>query len=242
MNTDTIVSCINSFYGLDIREKTRKQEYIEPRQIASYFLKNLTNLYCKEIAPIVGVRHYSTIIVHVEEVSEKMKDVEYRNKVNQIELLIKHKNKMKIINQVCSLEQSVKLFKLGLLQESIFHFDTDFSVGSNIIKYSKNKPSSSYCFSAYTVGELCIMMPASIYDFISNKWYYYRGFDHHIVYRSNQNTDLFSVQWKSDPTDGHPYDTEAQARAALLISIVSNNLEKLDIINNRLSKFLKIEK
>jgi len=72
-----IVDIIKSRYNINIKKKTRKQEYIDARILASYFLYKYTLLSLKRIGEYVGVKDHATVLYHVKKVRSLM-DV-YKN-------------------------------------------------------------------------------------------------------------------------------------------------------------------
>jgi chromosomal replication initiation ATPase DnaA len=63
-----IVDIIKSRYNINIKKRSRKQEYIDARILASYFLYKYTLLSLKRIGSYVGVEDHSTVLYHVKKV------------------------------------------------------------------------------------------------------------------------------------------------------------------------------
>lgn len=90
-----IVDIIKSRYNLDITKKTRKQEYIDARILASYFLYKYTLLSLKRIGGYVGVKDHATTLYHVKKVRSLMdvyKDYEANVKSIEEEILNYYEN------------------------------------------------------------------------------------------------------------------------------------------------------
>lgn len=81
-----IVDIIKSRYNIDIKKRTRKQEYIDARILASYFLYKYTLLSLKRIGEYSGVKDHATVLYHIKKVRSLM-DVykDYEANVRSIE-------------------------------------------------------------------------------------------------------------------------------------------------------------
>jgi hypothetical protein len=116
---------------------------------------------------------------------------------------------MKLEDQVCSLELAKKLKELGVKQESYFYWEW-FSQNGKACLISQdgwkiNKMNTS---SAFTVAELGLLLPSKCYtkkDRFPIEWFCYRYVD------ENQEDVWIS-------------DTEANARAEMLIYLIDNKL------------------
>jgi chromosomal replication initiator protein len=76
ISIDTIQTQVCEYFGIDpnkVREKTRKQEIVEVRQIAMYLSKNMTKNSLKTIGLQFGGRDHSTVIHAITSVEERMK-------------------------------------------------------------------------------------------------------------------------------------------------------------------------
>jgi chromosomal replication initiator protein len=77
INIDTIQNHVCDYFGIDtnkVREKTRKQEIVEARQIAMYLSKKMTKSSLKSIGLQFGGRDHSTVIHAITTVEERLKD------------------------------------------------------------------------------------------------------------------------------------------------------------------------
>ncbi len=73
---ENIQSQVCEYYGIDtnkVREKTRKQEIVEARQVAMYLSKKLTKSSLKSIGLQFGGRDHSTVIHAITAVEDRMK-------------------------------------------------------------------------------------------------------------------------------------------------------------------------
>jgi chromosomal replication initiator protein len=76
ISIDTIQTQVCDYFGIDsdkVREKTRKQEVVEVRQIAMYLAKNMTKSSLKTIGLQFGGRDHSTVIHAIQSVEERIK-------------------------------------------------------------------------------------------------------------------------------------------------------------------------
>jgi chromosomal replication initiator protein len=76
ISIDTIQTQVCEYFGIDpnkVREKTRKQEIVEVRQIAMYLAKNMTKSSLKTIGLQFGGRDHSTVIHAIQSVEERIK-------------------------------------------------------------------------------------------------------------------------------------------------------------------------
>ena len=70
-----IVKKLCDYFGIDtnkVREKTRKQEIVEARQIAMYLSKHFTKSSLKTIGLHFGGRDHSTVIHAISTVEERI--------------------------------------------------------------------------------------------------------------------------------------------------------------------------
>lgn len=132
---------------------------------------------------------------------------------------------MKLENQVCTLEQSDKLRKLGVVANSTHEWlccmpDKTGEKWEYIVSYKEFPPSglnTEYMGDAYTVAELGVMLPAGKYD-----------------------TCGWSDGWRIYTEDGHDaigdvtFSSEADARASVLIYLLENKHITAEEVNNRL--------
>jgi hypothetical protein len=124
---------------------------------------------------------------------------------------------MKLNQQVCSIELAKKLKELEVKQESLFEYAVD-PIEKKIYKIYRTTPLSVVkeythmhsTYSAFTVAELGEMLPAHYFTVKSmekDNWWH-----------CNNITDF------EDAKRGIIGDTEADARAKMLIFLLENNL------------------
>lgn len=120
---------------------------------------------------------------------------------------------MKIENQVTSLELSKKLKELGVKQESAFYWY--FSIDDNKWKITDNELLKDerweWCF-AFTVAELGEMLPKHCKSFQA--------------YNTKKNNKWWCEYSQYGVIDTKYAETEANARAKMLIYLLENNLIK----------------
>jgi hypothetical protein len=124
---------------------------------------------------------------------------------------------MELSKQVVSLELAKKLKELGVTQRSLFYWsrygrdtipEDDYDVYFQSVVFKIGTKEIEY-FSAFTVAELGEMLPRGYMSFHNslNKWYC-------------EDLDTFiQPHYKAEE-----YDTEADARAKMLIYLLENNL------------------
>lgn len=164
---------------------------------------------------------------------------------------------MKIEDQVCSLPLAKRLVELGLDEGAVMlyilvanevalviHTDED-----NFI-YFKEQPSAHYCYGkdrehypAFSVAELGVMLPSHFPSFVHDDL----SSAHCINYRvdgfplSDEDANMVD-----NPTPNHILnkelvplqagETEANARAYMLIYLIENNYITIEEVNKRLNK------
>ncbi len=88
-----IISVIANYYKInksDIKGKSRKKEFVFPRHVSIYLIRQMTNLSQKEIGRIFGNRDHSTIINAIKNIDKKIKiDKAHKLAIEQIERKIK---------------------------------------------------------------------------------------------------------------------------------------------------------
>lgn len=120
---------------------------------------------------------------------------------------------MKLENQVVSLELAQQLKKLGVKQESLFYWEnkwagsSDDDAGKDVISYSNSGYHTMRLCSAFTVAELGEMLK----ELTNHK-------DYTILFADNKQ---WFWEWKNF---GGYADTEADARAKMLIYLLENSL------------------
>lgn len=116
---------------------------------------------------------------------------------------------MKLEQQVVSLELAQKLKELGVKQESLFWWHTDKAfIGDDhmyVVSYGKTtNPFAIDMYSAFTVAELGEMLPKQ-----------YRS------WKSGDDKEWICDTWASTVQRA---ETEADARAKMLVYLLENNL------------------
>jgi hypothetical protein len=122
---------------------------------------------------------------------------------------------MKIEDQVCSIELSKKLKKIGIPQESLlYHYDEPYEDGTSdwVITdwsdYETTYDTKGETYSAFSVAELGQLIPRSFHSGNSegNDW---------ICHFYQLNPSKVHASWAN---------SEANARAKMIIYLVENNL------------------
>jgi chromosomal replication initiator protein len=89
LSIDAIQTYVCEYFGIDtnkVREKTRKQEIVEARQIAMYLSKKLTKSSLKTIGLQFGGRDHSTVIHAITTVEERMEtSTRFKRTLREIE-------------------------------------------------------------------------------------------------------------------------------------------------------------
>ena len=129
---------------------------------------------------------------------------------------------MKLEKQVCSLEYAKKLKELGVNQDSLYFYtkvgksvkswDEWMEIGENVIL--------SELYSAFTVAELGEMLPEKV----KTKCFGEKSF---IIFREKY-AESWDIAYSTDTSDDDKLwkqaETEADARAKMLISLLENKL------------------
>lgn len=115
---------------------------------------------------------------------------------------------MTLEQQVTSLDLSKRLKEMGVKQDSLFAWNWNGSEGTECDLITSDGQTSPYLFSAFTVSELGEMLPDAFGTaFINGRWIFVSGENHYLY-------DILS-------------DTEANARAKMLICLIENKLINL---------------
>ena len=120
---------------------------------------------------------------------------------------------MKLSEQVCALEQAKKLYALGVERRSLFyHFHGRI----------EHEAFGSEYYSAFTVAELGVMCNSEVYTWRTG----------------SVNSEYANWEWIDEGGQNGMgvYATEAEARAAMLIYLLENNLVTPAEINQRLTQ------
>ena len=152
---------------------------------------------------------------------------------------------MKLENQVCSLELAKKLKELGVKQESLWHWkehrpylwkkQLKAIIGNNNLpKYiiPSGQYDEAFVYSAFTVAELAEMLPNEFSD---------KGKNYYMSLRKNKYSSKtyswglsYSAYWDNcyeDMIYSVCEDTEANARAKMLIWLIENKKGELIVEN-----------
>ena len=76
LTPDRIVSVVSNYYGInkkDLVGKSRKKEFVLPRHIAMYLIREITDTSLSDIGKVFGGRDHSTIINGVKQIDKSMK-------------------------------------------------------------------------------------------------------------------------------------------------------------------------
>ena len=146
---------------------------------------------------------------------------------------------MKIENQVVTIEQAKKLKELGVTQDTLYAFYHHWEINKMVYSLMlKDSDSINESFAAPTVAELGVMLPH--FDNLSQMG----GFVHLTEFDpSVQDGNPWYCVWEYDKDkenagfgreiiDG---ETEAQARAAMLIYCLERQLTTAEEVNQRLT-------
>lgn len=88
ISIDLIQSQVCDYFGIDtnkVREKTRKQEIVEARQIAMYLSKQMTKSSLKTIGLQFGGRDHSTVIHAITSVEDRLKNPKHMRTIKDIQ-------------------------------------------------------------------------------------------------------------------------------------------------------------
>jgi hypothetical protein len=125
--------------------------------------------------------------------------------------------------QCCSLEYCKKLKELGVTQDSYFYWQT-VPYGTILLTRYDYFNSELQGYSAFTTAELGVMFPLSI-----------PGYPHNQQYKDDH--DSFVCLYTTDDQLKEACfqaDTEANARAKALVSLIENNFITVSEINERI--------
>lgn len=129
---------------------------------------------------------------------------------------------MKLENQCCTREQSKRLKELGISQNSTEYFlkGVDDLYTGTFLKRMANGKNDDNASSAFTVAELGVLLSAATLGVMLPVW----------------NGAAFSVDISlATGWDYNCFEFEAQARAAMLIYLLENNLVTAEECNTRLN-------
>jgi hypothetical protein len=137
---------------------------------------------------------------------------------------------MKIEDQVCSLELSKQLKGIGVKQESLFFWiitgcEKCTEKNELVYAYKADGNPPNNCYSAFTASELGEFLPFFI-EYKDKKYWYHTG-------KVNKNNEYYNEHevnytYNEEATIGLLRgNTEADARAKMLIYLLENNLMDL---------------
>ena len=93
VNLDYIQKTVAEYFGLTVellKDKTRKKEVVEARQLAMYFAKELTALTLKPIGHGFGGRDHATVIHSIKQISDRLDtDATFRTTVEELRAKLK---------------------------------------------------------------------------------------------------------------------------------------------------------
>lgn len=135
---------------------------------------------------------------------------------------------MKLENQVCTLEQAKKLKELGVVGETeyyfrgdkIWHFNevTDWTNQEQLYELIESGDEADNIVPVFTVAELGVMLPRETYTFLPRN----------------------DINWECLNNDYgltiRTYETEAEARAEMLIYLLESGLTTAKEVNQRLTQ------
>ena len=135
---------------------------------------------------------------------------------------------MKLENQVVSLELAKKLKELGVPQRSLFVYVPEWAKDDTLVDFRIEHNDGGWdktCIAAHTVAELGEMLPEYKhgYKVVRTYWGDQRGVGAEVslpdkYYQDDENSRHATT---------HYADTEADARAKMLIYLIENNLIKV---------------
>ncbi len=138
---------------------------------------------------------------------------------------------MKIEQQVCTRIQAERLKELGVEQLSAFcymAYDSQFKGDEQPVhnNFYKADPSAFLWCSAFTVSELGVLFPINPSKDGNYNWYHRHNHRGHSVGYSCFGLEPIEQLW---------FSSEAEARAAMLIYLLENNLTTAGECNARLA-------
>ena len=88
LTIDQITDAVSEEFGVtpqDINGKSRKPEFVLPRQVSMYLCQKLTNMESTRIGRLIGGRDHSTVLHSCQKVQKAMKqDSEFRARINRL--------------------------------------------------------------------------------------------------------------------------------------------------------------
>ncbi len=95
LTVDDILNCVCRHYEVtpnNIRSKSRKREYVIPRQLSMFLAKRYTNIPSSRIGRMIGNRDHSTVLHSISAIENAIKnDKEFAKRVKKIEESLKIK-------------------------------------------------------------------------------------------------------------------------------------------------------
>lgn len=150
---------------------------------------------------------------------------------------------MKIENQVCTLEQAKKLKELGVDCISLFQW-RDFSrlrdnMVAPLVSYDRAVPSHAsvmQVFNAFTVAELGVMLPYSVKNPTDAESYYFVECEIYNENPKNIGCNSYLTNFTGNIHSVKHKNTEAEARAAMLIYLLEQRLVSSQQVNEKLAQ------
>lgn len=124
---------------------------------------------------------------------------------------------MEIEKQVCTLEQAKRLKELGVAQNNSIAIHKSHPIVGDVIFFRVGGVSGDE-WAAFSVAELGYMLPNGSTIFKDPNGCF------------EWSCDMIKMDWN----DWHEHATEAEARAAMLIHLIENNLIPIDEVNKML--------
>ncbi|MCF0189636.1 MAG: chromosomal replication initiator protein DnaA [Marinilabiliaceae bacterium] len=94
VSIDQIIDTVCAFYKVDssdLRKKSRKQEFVWPRQVCMYLAKNMTNASLATIGLNIANRNHSTVLYALKTVQDRISvDKEVEKEIKQIESKVRN--------------------------------------------------------------------------------------------------------------------------------------------------------
>lgn len=154
---------------------------------------------------------------------------------------------MQLEKQVCSFEQAKTLKELGVNQDAYFNYEITPVYGKKPFdctksrlyakeQYNSAKYSDDYQCAAFTVAELGVMLTID-----DDTHFTHGGYNEHsgcwelMLDKRNPDTDDLDKPFICIHGAMQEEETEAEARAAMLIYLLENNLTTAQDVNERLT-------
>ncbi len=150
---------------------------------------------------------------------------------------------MKIENQCCSREQGEQLLKLGITEKSFLafcwvstsHEDSVIAIlPTNIMNIGIPDEATTFIAPAFTVAELGVMLEMDGDKHLFDYFYNNHAGCFEVVLNERDERAVAGIKL----VNREEGDTEAEARAAMLIWLLENNIATAEEVNARLNEQL----